>query len=136
MKKIILGIITAVMGIFMATTPAFAEVKRCYCEGGKEGIQTALLGDENGCYCAEDGRGGGVIHILNLVVNIMTVGVGILGVVGISIVGIQYLTAGGNEERTRKAKRRMIEIVLGIVAYVVIYALLVWLIPDFKPIGA
>ena len=61
----------------------------------------------------------------------MTVGIGILGVVGITIVGIQYLTAGGNEEKTRKAKRRLYEIVIGLVAYVLIYAFLQWLLPNF-----
>ena len=91
-------------------------------------VQTAILtscgsGDENGIFC-----------ILNLVVNIMTIGIGVLGVLGITIVGIQYLTAGGNEEQTRKAKRRMYEIVIGLVAYVLVYALLYWLIPNFQPI--
>ena len=48
------------------------------------------------------------------------------------MVGIQYLTAGGNEEQTRKAKRRMLEIVIGIVAYVILYAGLRWLLPEFN----
>ena len=62
----------------------------------------------------------------------MTIGVGILGVLGITIVGIQYLTAGGNEEKTRKAKRRLFEIVLGLAVYVAIYAILQWLLPGFN----
>ena len=59
----------------------------------------------------------------------MSIGIGILGVIGITIVGIQYLTAGGSEEKTRKAKRRMFEIVIGIVAYVLLYWFLKWLLP-------
>ena len=62
----------------------------------------------------------------------MSIGVGILGVLGIVIVGIQYLTAGGNEEQTRKAKRRMFEIVIGLVAYVLVYAFLKFLLPTFQ----
>ena len=69
----------------------------------------------------------GVEGVVRLVVDVMSVGVGILGVIGISIVGIQYLTAGGNEEQTRKAKRRMYEIVLGLVLYAALYAVLKWL---------
>ena len=69
----------------------------------------------------------GIDGVLNLVVNILTIGVGILGVVGITIVGIQYLTAGGNEEKTRTAKRRLFEIVIGLAVYAVMYALLNWL---------
>ena len=74
---------------------------------------------------------GSIREIILNVIDILSIGVGILGVIGISIVGIQYLTAGGSEEKTRKAKRRMFEIVLGLVAYVVIYALLKWLLPEF-----
>ena len=69
------------------------------------------------------------MHILNTVIDIMTIGIGILGVIGISVVGIQYLTAGGSEEKTRKAKRRMFEIVIGLVAYVILYAVVKWLMP-------
>lgn len=79
----------------------------------------------------DDGNGSSVMHILELVVDIMTIGVGILGVVGISIVGVQYLTAGGNEEKTRKAKRRMFEIIIGLAAYAVLYMALKWLLPSF-----
>ena len=102
---------------------ASGEKKNC--------VKTAILG-ENGESC-DDGSGSSVKNILKLVVEIMTVGVGILSVIGISVVGVQYLTAGGNEEQTRKAKRRMFEIIIGVVLYVVAFALMSWLIPDFKP---
>ena len=94
-------------------------------------VKTAILG-ENGESC-DDGSGSSVKSILSLVVEIMTVGVGILSVIGISVVGIQYLTAGGDEAQTRKAKRRMFEIIIGIILYVAAFALMSWLIPDFKP---
>lgn len=81
--------------------------------------------------CGEKGGKEGIECVLNLVVEILSIGVGILGVIGISIAGIQYLTAGGSEEKTRKAKRRILEIVIGLAAYVVIYALLRWLLPTF-----
>ena len=86
-------------------------------------------------YCggkADEPEGEGIKCLINTAVDIMTVGVGILGVIGIMIFGIQYLTAGGNEERTRKAKRRLFEIVIGMVCYVLIYAVLKWLLPGFK----
>lgn len=70
------------------------------------------------------GNGEAIQCILNTVIDIMSVGIGILGVIGISIVGIQYLTAGGNEEQTRKAKKRMFEIILGLAIYAAIAAIL------------
>ena len=89
-----------------------------------EGVETAILTN-----CGNDPDGVGCI--LRLVVDIMSIGIGILGVIGIVIVGLQYLTAGGNEEKTRKAKQRMFEIIIGLVAYVAIYAILKWLLPSF-----
>ncbi|MBR3172823.1 Ig-like domain-containing protein [Candidatus Saccharibacteria bacterium] len=77
----------------------------------------------------DDGEGCGVYTILNLVLDIMTIGIGILGVLGIVIVGIKYMTAGGNEEQTRKAKRRLFEIVIGLILYVLLFAGLQWLLP-------
>ncbi len=73
-----------------------------------------------------------IMCILNLAVDILSIGVGIFGVIGISVAGIQYLTAGGSEEQTRKAKRRLFEIVIGLAAYVVIYTLLRWLLPSLR----
>lgn len=69
--------------------------------------------------------------VLKLVVTILSIGVGILGVIGISVSGIQYLTAGGSEEKTRKAKRRIYEIVIGLALYAVLYFALQWLLPGF-----
>ncbi len=124
MKKILTGIITVIISGFISVAPAFAACTEAELKNGC--VSTSIL--EGGCSC-DSGNGDSVIHILDLVVDIMTIGIGILGVIGITIVGIQYLTAGGNEEKTRKAKRRMFEIVIGLVAYVVIYAFLKWLMP-------
>lgn len=161
MKKLLTGILATIIGIFTlgvsaiiaSSAPVSAVINSCedLNNSNRTCVATSVLGDKydkNGkkegssgytesgshytCSC-DDGEGSGIMHIVNLVVEIMTIGVGILGVLGITIVGIQYLTAGGSEEQTRRAKRRMFEIVIGIVAYVVIYALLNWLIPGFDP---
>lgn len=122
LKKILPLILVAVLGLSFITVPAFAEDSKPNC------VKTSIIGGGEVC---DSGKGNSVIQILNLIVDIMTVGIGILGVIGITIVGIQYLTAGGSEEKTRKAKRRMFEIVIGLVAYVLIYAALKWLLPNF-----
>lgn len=81
--------------------------------------------------CPDDDGSGttGICHVLDLVVQIMTVGIGILGVIGIVITGIQYLTAGGSEEKTRKSKRRMLELVIGLALYVSLASVVAWLNP-------
>lgn len=122
-KRIVSGVSAMLMMCCFATMPVMAG--KCTCKDGSEGVETIILG-ENGCSC-DNGSGSGVTNILSTVVDILTVGVGILGVLGITIVGIQYLTAGGSEEKMKKAKQRMLEIVIGLVAYILIYALLKWL---------
>lgn len=80
----------------------------------------------------EDKEGKGIRCIIELVVDVMTVGIGILAVIGIIVVGVQYLTSGGNDEKAKKAKRRLLEVVIGVVLYVIAYAVLKWLMPSFK----
>lgn len=122
MKKIITAIISLILGFSLVTVPVYAECPEGY-------VETAILG-ENHCF-RDDGKGGGIIHILELVVDIMTVGIGVLGVIGIVIAGTQYLTAGDKEDQVKKAKRRIFEIVIGLAAYALIYAILKWLLPSF-----
>ena len=127
MKKLIMSIIAVVMGGFMMVAPLMAGTPVFAADDC--GSRAAILKDTA---CSENGGGSSIIGILTLVIAIMTVLIGILAVIGVTIVGIQYLPAGGSEEKTRKAKRRMFEIVIGIVAYVLMYAFLKWLLPSFS----
>ncbi|MBR2839833.1 hypothetical protein IKE82_00665 [Candidatus Saccharibacteria bacterium] len=85
------------------------------------GIETVLIS-------CEEGGDGGIFHILRLVIDIFSIGVGILAVVGISWAGLQYLTAKDSAEQTLKAKRRLFEIVIGVALYAVLYGVLRWLL--------
>jgi hypothetical protein len=133
MKKILLSLVAVIMGGFMMAAPVFAE-----CPDGS--VPVSILGDSDdivigtdGERCLkDDGKGNSILGILTTVVDIMSIGVGVLAVIGISVSGVQYLTAGGSEEKTRKAKRRILEIVIGLIAYVLIYALLKFLLPGFN----
>ena len=147
MKKLIAILSLAMMGISFIAAPVFAEetpetttdASTPATSGGGStapyhpedcnGVHTAILG-KDGCF-EDDTNGGGVIQIILIVIDILTVGVGVIGVIGISVVGIQYLTAGGSEEKVRTAKRRIFEIVLGLAFYAIMYFFLKWLLPTF-----
>ena len=120
MQKILSFVTAIILAFSVVATPVFAADK-----DKDSGVETAILNT-----CGQDSDGVGCI--LRLVVDIMSIGIGILGVIGITVVGIQYLTAGGDEGKVKKSKQRMFEIVIGLVAYVVIYALLRWLLPGFN----
>lgn len=74
----------------------------------------------------------GIEGVLQLIINIMTAGIAILATIGIVVSGVQYLTAGGNEEQVKKSKRRLFEIIIGLVAYAIVASILSWLLPGFK----
>ena len=77
----------------------------------------------------DDGEGCGVYMILNMIIDILSIGIAITGVIGVTLVGIQYMTAKDSEEKTRKAKNRMLEIVIGLVTYAALFAGVQWLLP-------
>ena len=77
----------------------------------------------------DDNEGCGVFMILNSAIDIISMGIAILGVIGVTIVGINYLTAKDSEEKTRKAKNRMFEIVIGLAVYAVLFVGAQWLLP-------
>ena len=126
MKKILGVLMAIVMGVGLIPANALATNGMTMMAAADDAV---ILKD---CATRAEKGSDGVMCVLEMVVDILTIGVGVLGVLGITIVGIQYLTAGGNEEQTRKAKRRMFEIVIGLVVYVLAYSLLKWLLPGFN----
>lgn len=93
------------------------------------GVDTSLV------ECQSSAGGGAIREVLMIVVNTLTIGIGILAVIGITIVGTQYLTAGGNEQQVTKAKKRMFEIVVGIGVYIAMWGLMQWLLPGEFVLG-
>ncbi len=134
MKRIISIIIATILGFSLISAPAFAAKKgdSCKCADGSTGVVTVDTNILSGCDCSGGNSGGAVKNLFIFVADILSIGVGVLGVIGISIVGIQYLTAGGNEEKTRKAKRRMFEIVIGVFAYSLLYTFLKFFLSNFN----
>ena len=139
MKKVIAAIISLVLS-FTAVVPVSAE-------SGASAVSSTMPVDATSVVdsaetfaantaiiqkCNSDDGEKNIKCVLKIVLDVLTVALGVVASIGIAVSGIQYLTAGGNEERTRKSKRRIFEIVIGIVAYLLIYAALNWLIPDFQ----
>ena len=118
-KLILPALIFAGMFSVLVAVPAFAAD----CEEGQ--VDTSLFG------CVDDKNGEGIFFILEIVLTVLTFGVGIAGTIGIVIAGIQYSTAKDNEQQIAKAKMRIFQIVIGMVIWAVLYVALRWLIPGF-----
>lgn len=118
MLSVFLGGVLAVSGVLAASTGAWAA------DCG-DGVETTLLG-ENGCY---DAKGKGVYGLLGTVIDVFVILVGVLGVIGIVISGIQYLTSGGDVGKMTKAKNRLLQVVIGLIAFGLMSAFLEFLVP-------
>lgn len=119
-KTIALGM-TLLIGMVVFLAPAASAVETC------GGVDTAII------KCDEDGSGGlettGAWGILLLAINILTAGVGILAVAGVVYASIIYASAGGNPEQTKKAMGMITNIVIGVLAYALMFAVLNFIIP-------
>lgn len=127
MKKI-LGVLATIMMMgmmFGVSTPVFADE----CPDGY--VQTSILGEKMGnVRCMEvGGEGEGIFSILNIVLTVMTFGVGILATIGFVISGYQYITAKDDASKVQKAKDRILQIVIGLAVYAVMWGLLQFLLP-------
>ena len=88
------------------------------------GVETNIIDCNN-----DGGEGSGVFAVLNVVLQVLTWGIGIAGTIGIIVTGIQYMTAKDDAAQMAKAKNRLIQIIIGLAVYAVMWAFLQWLLP-------
>ena len=114
------GLLLTVLAAFK---PSQAFAVKC-----ANGVETSIIP----CQFVEKGVGG----IVQLVINILTAGVGVVAIGAVVYAGILYTTAGGSSEQTKKAIGMIINVVIGIIAYAAMYLLLNWIIPGgVKPLS-
>ncbi|OGL36445.1 hypothetical protein A3F38_02145 [Candidatus Saccharibacteria bacterium RIFCSPHIGHO2_12_FULL_48_21] len=70
-----------------------------------------------------------IVKDINMVVDFLAAGVGIIVVSVIIIGGIQYMTAGDNPQAVAAAKQRISNGLIALVAFIFTFAFLQWLIP-------
>ena len=125
-RKIIAGVLAAIAVAFGAAMPVVLA-RSAYANDGC--VETSIIQTEDGKFCDTSNDGQGIYRILNIVVNVLTMGVGVLGTLGIVISGIQYMSASGNEAQMAKAKKRIFEVVIGLVVFGVMWVVMQFLIP-------
>jgi hypothetical protein len=127
-RKIALALTALVLGVATIAMPAPAMAsdgpsqhsETTHTDGT---AKTAILKS-----CAkDDGKGGGILCLLRQGLDILSWIVGALGFAALVFVGFQYLTAGDNEEQIKKAKRRIVEIVIGVALFLLANVIVQWL---------
>lgn len=88
------------------------------------GVTTAIIHCDSG---ADSGEA--IFDILALGLSIVTYGVGAAAVIGVIISAYQYITARDNSAQVVKAKNRILQIVIGLVIWVLIWGILQFLLP-------
>jgi len=63
--------------------------------------------------------GGSLMEIVTGIMKWLLTAVGIAGVIGFAISGILYLTAAGDEDRIKTAKRAMVNSIIGVIVALV-----------------
>ena len=127
-RKIALALTALVLGVATIATPAPAMASNGPSQHSEtthtDGTaKTAILKS-----CAkDDGKGGGILCLLREGLDILSWIVGALGFAALVFVGFQYLTAGDNEEQIKKAKRRIVEIVIGVALFLLANVIVQWL---------
>ena len=120
-KTLFIGISLLFGGLVVAAPSTFAAT----CGG----VQTSIIS------CSQTGGKGstvkntGVWGVLLLAINILTAGIGIAAVGGIVYGAILYTSAGGSPEQVKKAMGIITNVVIGVVAYALMYSVLNFLIP-------
>ena len=127
-RKIALALTALVLGVATIAVPAPAMASNGPSQHSEttrtDGTaKTAILKS-----CAkDDGKGGGILCLLRQGLDILSWIVGALGFAALVFVGFQYLTAGDNEEQIKKAKRRIVEIVIGVALFLLANVIVQWL---------
>jgi len=71
----------------------------------------------------------GVWGVLLLAINILTALIGLAAVAGVVYGSVLYTSAGGNQEQVKKAMGIITNVVIGVIAYALMYSVSNFLIP-------
>jgi hypothetical protein len=99
------------------STGATASTNKC------GGVATSLIS------CSDTGDGSAIFDVLAIALNIVTYGVGAAAILGVVITGYQYMTARDNSAQVAKAKNRLLQVVIGLVIWVLFWGVLQFLLP-------
>jgi polygalacturonase len=121
---LIITLLVVACGLLSLTTP-IASVAAETCAG----VKTVLIHCDQPADPGGDITQTGIWGILIIAINILTTGLGIVAVAGIVYGSVLYTSAGGSVEQTKKAKVIIFGVIIGLIAYALMFSFLQWLIP-------
>ena len=104
LNKIFQGMVTFILSLsFIYALGAFSQPVFADCGG----VKTSIIN------CSETDPKSGIFAVLGMVLNILTVGVGIAATAGLIFCGYQYMTSKNEPAVIAKIKMRILNIVIG-----------------------
>lgn len=70
-----------------------------------------------------------ITHQIQVIVNFLSIGVGLVVILMIIMGGVQYVAAGDSPEALKNARARITNALIALVVYIFAFAFLQWLIP-------
>lgn len=138
-------ILTSIIAVAATVAPAAPSTAICSenssCGAGDpgSGASQAASGSQLGNGCANDAQNATgqkkcladnpIVKDLNIFVEFLSGAVGVVVVAMIIVGGIQYSMAGANPTALTAAKQRITNALIALVAFVLIFTFLQWLIP-------
>lgn len=142
---IIAGVLVSASLLLLSAYPTYAtELPECECKQPQElillGGNCVNKGDGKVMFCEEVQKQGGtegetengMMFVIRMVLNIMLAGVGIIGTISIIWCGVLVLTARDNEAQVAAARKRFIDVVIGIAALWLSIGIVELLLPGGK----
>ena len=127
MKKSIKKIVsTSVIGLAMIASGAFVLAPAA-------GAVNCTILPPSICSAADnkskDVKDNAIFQLLKVVLQIMTAAVGVAAVAGVVYAAVLYTSAGDAMDQVKKSKTIITDVVIGLVAYALMFLLLNWLVP-------
>ena len=122
-RTLVLGGLLLVPLTVGALSPTTASAAKC------GGVETSIISCDQNSDKPTSVEQTGVWGLLILVINIMTAGVGVLALVGFVYGAVLYTSAGGNPEQVKKARTVFTNVVIGVIAFGVMFTLLNFIVP-------
>lgn len=115
LNLLVFGVILFVLVLYSASAFAAPSLSSVNC--GVDGTPACLSSSNN------------IVRYINVAINFVSIGIGIIATAMIIVAGIQYITANGEPAAITAAKTRITNVIIGLVSYFFIYAFIEWLIP-------
>lgn len=122
---LVLAVSAVWLGLSVATAPP-ALADHC----GDRGVHLSVpLPGRGDCIFGSPGSGGVIMAYVRLVIAFLSSLVGLVVILMLVIAGVQYITAAGNSSQVAAAKGRIQNALIGLFLFILMYAILNYLIP-------